>query len=248
MKNIFLTLFLSFYSQAISQDDIVKYTKANEHYSMEEYSAAIEIYEDIIKSIQHENIYYNLGNSYFRIGDIGNSIWAYEKALELSPRDSDVNFNIKYLRSIVRDKILPPDDMYLISFYKSILLKFSLHDILLIIGFIFLFLSLKYVLNKFSGIMKPVNNLINYLALLVIILFCWMALDKYWDASDKYHGIITASAINVRSSPLDRAENVVFRIHEGTKVEIHNIQSGWSEIMLLDGKKGWVFSKDIRKI
>lgn len=246
MKNFLITLFVCL--PAVSQNDMGRFEKANEHYILEQYSEAIEIYEDIIKNIDHENIYYNLGNSYFRIGDIGNSIWAYEKALELSPRDSDINFNIKYLRSMVRDKIIPPDDMYLISIYKSILLKFNLQDILSIIGFIFLILSLKYVLNNFSSILKPVNYLINFSALFFIIFCFWMALDKYWDVSDKYHGIITTSAVDVRSSPLDRGENVVFRIHEGTKVEIHNLQAGWSEIMLLDGKKGWVFSKDIRNI
>ena len=246
MKIFLITLFV--FLPAVSQNDMGRFEKANEHYILEQYSEAIEIYEDIIKNIDHENIYYNLGNSYFRIGDIGNSIWAYEKALELSPRDSDINFNIKYLRSMVRDKIIPPDDMYLISIYKSILLKFNLQDILSIIGFIFLILSLKYVLNNFSSILQPVNYLINFSSLFFIIFCFWMVLDKYWDVSDKYHGIITTSAVDVRSSPLDRGENVVFRIHEGTKVEIHNLQAGWSEIMLLDGKKGWVFSKDIRNI
>ena len=75
-----------------------------------------------------------------------------------------------------------------------------------------------------------------------------MALDKYWDVSDKNHGIIIASAVDVRSSPLDRGENVVFRIHEGTKVEILDTQIGWSEIILLDGKKGWIPSKELREI
>jgi SH3-like domain-containing protein len=75
-----------------------------------------------------------------------------------------------------------------------------------------------------------------------------LTLDKYWNVSDKYHGVIVASAVDVRSSPLDRGENVIFRVHEGTKVEIQNFQSGWSEIVLLDGKKGWVLSKDIREI
>ena len=59
--------------------------EANEYYSMEEYSEAIKVYEEILKNGEHANVYYNLGNSYFRVGDIGNSIWAYEKALKLKP-------------------------------------------------------------------------------------------------------------------------------------------------------------------
>jgi len=246
LKNILLLLLTC--SLIASQGNQEKLKKANDHYSVENYSVAIEIYEDILKSAEHENIYYNLGNSYFRIGEIGNSIWAYEKALKLSPRDSDINFNLKYVRSMVRDRILPPDEIYLIALYNSLILKFNFSDLFLLIGFIILFLSIKHVINNFSLLLKPVNGFINYLTAALLLSFCWMALDKYWDISDKSHGVITESAVDVRSSPLDRGENVLFRIHEGAKVEIYNTQSGWSEIMLVDGKKGWIFSKDVRII
>ena len=62
MKNILIILFLCL--PAISQNYAGRFEKANEHYTLEQYEAAIEIYEDIIESIDHENIYYNLGNSY----------------------------------------------------------------------------------------------------------------------------------------------------------------------------------------
>ena len=100
MKNILIISFLCL--PAFSQNYSGRFEKANEHYTLEQYSTAIEIYEDIIESIEHENIYYNLGNSYFRIGDIGNSIWAYEKALERSPRDSDINFNVYIILSFMQ--------------------------------------------------------------------------------------------------------------------------------------------------
>ena len=62
------------------------------------------------------------------------------------------------------------------------------------------------------------------------------------------YAIVLSTAINVRSAPIMRGENVVFRIHEGTKVEILDTQIGWSEIILLDGKKGWIPSKELREI
>lgn len=111
-----------------------------------------------------------------------------------------------------------------------------------------MFLSIKYLINQYFNFLIYFNGFINYTSIVFLLIFSWMALDKYWDISDINHGIITSSAVDVRSSPLDRGDNVVFRIHEGTKVEIQNIQSGWSEIMLLDGKKGWIFSKGVRQI
>ena len=246
MKSSMLTLFFCLHSVVLCEEE--RFIEANEYYSIEEYSEAIKVYEDILKNGEHANVYYNLGNSYFRVGDIGNSIWAYEKALKLSPRDSDINFNLKYLRFMVKDKILPPDDIYFISLYKSLVLKFSFTDILFLLGFIFMFLSIKYLINQYFNFLIYFNGFINYTSIVFLLIFSWMALDKYWDISDINHGIITSSVVDVRSSPLDRGDNVVFRIHEGTKVEIQNIQSGWSEIMLLDGKKGWIFSKGVRQI
>ena len=64
-----------------------------------------------------------------------------------------------------------------------------------------------------------------------------MVLDKYWSVSDRSYGIVLAPAVDVRSAPVMRGQNVVFRIHEGTKVEIQNSELGWNEIILLDGKK-----------
>ena len=161
MKKYILSIMIFSFGISDVANDL--FIQGNQFIFDEKYIDAVQSFESILElGYENSDIYYNLGNSYFRIGDIGNSIWAYEKALELSPRDSDINFNIKYLRSMVRDKIIPPDDMYLISIYKSILLKFNLQDILSIIGFIFLILSLKYVLNNFSSILKPVNYLINF--------------------------------------------------------------------------------------
>ena len=92
------------------------------------------------------------------------------------------------------------------------------------------------------------RRLLISILLVSIVAAGWIMLDKYWDVSDKHEGIIIASAIDVRSSPIARGENVVFRIHEGTKVEITTSQPGWFEIILLDGKKGWVSAEEVRTL
>ena len=248
MKILTLIFYVLMYSFIFCQDNVDKFVNANEYYSDQEYLSSIKLYEDILLNVEHEDVYYNLGNAYYRAGDIGNSIWAYERALKLSPRDSDINFNINYLRTMVRDKIIPPNDMYIISLYKSLMLKFKLSDLIIFVGLLSVLLSIKYIISSYSNVLRSFNMIINYAIFTLIIALSWMALDKYWNVSDKFHGVIITSAVDVRSSPLNRGENIVFRIHEGTKVEIQNKQSGWSEIELLDGKKGWILSKAIREI
>jgi len=73
-------------------------------------------------------------------------------------------------------------------------------------------------------------------------------LDKYWELSDREEGVVISPVVNVRSAPVDRDEKVIFRIHEGLKVDIAQSQPGWFEIILLDGKKGWIPYKSLLKL
>ena len=73
-------------------------------------------------------------------------------------------------------------------------------------------------------------------------------LDKYWELSDREEGVVVSPVVNVRSAPVDRDEKVIFRIHEGLKVDIAQSQPGWYEIILLDGKKGWIPYNSLLKL
>ena len=84
--------------------------------------------------------------------------------------------------------------------------------------------------------------------LVILILVGSVVLDKYWKLSSQSQAIVIAPKVDVRSAPIERGENVVFRIHEGTKLDIKNTQAGWYEIILLDGKKGWLVSDKVRKL
>ena len=189
-----------------------------------------------------------MGNAYFRNGDIGKSVWAFEKAFILDPRDPDIKFNLDYLRSLVRDRIIAPKDLFLLSMYKKTIEKFTLSDLLFISGALLLLLSIIYFLVEFSYLSKKISKYLKYFSTAALIFFAWMVLDKYWSVSDRSYGIVLAPAVDVRSAPVMRGQNVVFRIHEGTKVEIQNSELGWNEIILLDGKKGWILSEDIKEL
>ena len=220
----------------------------NNHYIADDFIQAISTYEEVLASVEHEDIYYNLGNAYYRNGDIGNSIWAFEKAHILAPRDSDIDFNLHYLKTLVRDRIIPPDDLYILSLYNSMIEKFTLYDLLGMVGIFFLLFGIKYVMNYFSIITNRINSALGYVLFILIFISSWMTFDKYWSISDRSYAIVLTTAVDVRSAPIMRGENVVFRIHEGTKVEIQNSQIGWTEIILLDGKKGWIPANKLREI
>ena len=244
MKRFFMILGLLSLVMGQSADSL--FQLGNKYYTAEKYQQAANVYEQLSRRVAHEDLYLNLGNSYFRMGQMGNAIWAYEKGNALSPRDSDINYNLKFVRSQIRDRILPPDDFFLVAFYRAIVEKLTVPDLITLGGLIFMLLGFLYVLQLQSFFTEKLASIANGTLLLSIFATGWIMLDKYWDVSDQQKGIVIVTAVDVRSGPVKRGENVVFQIHEGTKAEITTTQTGWYEVILLDGKKGWVPASQMR--
>ena len=220
----------------------------NRYYMNEQFDEAINVYENLAIKYENEDLYLNLGNSYYKIGQLGNAIWAYEKGYLLSPRDNDINYNLNFVRNQIKDRIIPPEDFFIISIYRSIVNKLTLIDLITILGMVILSISILFILHWKRRFSNKLYSAFNAILLIVMLIISGIILDKYWDVSDSEHGIVTSISLDVRSSPVSRGENIVFVIHEGAKFEIINNQEGWYEISLLDGKKGWIFSKEERKI
>tara|TARA_B000000475_G_scaffold218528_1_gene181240 strand:+ start:35 stop:583 length:549 start_codon:yes stop_codon:yes gene_type:complete len=182
------------------------------------------------------------------MGELGNAIWAYEKGHSISPRDQDILYNLNLVRSQVKDRIVPPDNFFLFSLYKAALDKTTILDIIILGGFFFLTISIIYLIKSYFFINEKINTFFNYALTICLLFLVWMSFDKYWSISDINEAIVISPSIDVRSAPISRGENVVFRIHEGTKVQITTTETGWYEILLLDGKKGWVNNQYMRKI
>ena len=105
-----------------------------------------------------------------------------------------------------------------------------------------------YVSKKFSILSNKISGIMNATLLILIFSNGFIILDKYWAVSDRENGVVISIESDVRSSPINRGENIVFIIHEGTKVEVVTKQPGWYEIVLLDGKKGWISIDEVRII
>ena len=235
-------------SISVCQNTDSLFQLGNDYYLDEKYVQAINIFEKISKDYEHEDLYLNLGNSYYRVGMLGNAIWSYERGHLLSPRDNDINYNLIYVRNQIRDRIIPPDDFFLIAVYRAIIEKLTLLDLIAMSGLILLSLGILYVSKNFSILSNKISGIMNATLLILIFSNGFIILDKYWAVSDRENGVVISIESDVRSSPINRGENIVFIIHEGTKVEVVTKQPGWYEIVLLDGKKGWISIDEVRII
>ena len=108
MSKIIL-FFFTFISYSFCIDYNKLFDEANNFFIKENYKESVEIYELIIESgLENSAVFYNLGNSYYRLKDIGQAIWAYRNANRLSPRDEDIAYNLNIAEANKIDRINSP--------------------------------------------------------------------------------------------------------------------------------------------
>jgi tetratricopeptide (TPR) repeat protein len=224
--------------------------EADEAYSEQEYEQAIDIYHQLLQQAPSADIYYNLGNAYYRLDSLPQAILAWERALRLSPSADDVRFNLQLARSKTADKLAPEREMFFITWYRSLVRLFGV-DVWAIVAVASLAAALLLVLVWFFAYEEKTRRLAFFGAVVLIALFllanlfAWQqrkALNSHTDA------IVMQSAVSVRNIPADNGSEE-FTIHAGTKVSVtDDTINEWRQVKLPDGRQGWVKVTDIEAI
>lgn len=225
-----------------------RFFQANKFYSQSEYQKAASHYEGIITSgVRAGNIYYNLGNAYFKLGQRGKAILNYERALKLIPQDEDLSANLKFVRSTL-EEIQPEKNL---GWFKKIYVSFR--DIMpanawsgvLFANYLILFfvIIIAIFITEFR---KITRYLLPLLFILTVLSFTFM-MGKIRDAELNKEGVIIAEEVEVRYSPSFNGA-VAFKLHEGIKVSIIRCEDDWYQIRLSRDKSGWVEGKMMEEI
>ena len=245
----YFIILILFSSNAFAQNIDEKFFNANNYYNSSKYLESINVYESILaEGWESNNLYYNLGNAYFRQNMIGQAIWAYNKALKINPRNSDVINNLEIVNARIKDRIILPDEFFLVKSYMNFKSSYNLNE-WLIIGSITIFFSV--ILFLLSKLYIFDNVILDRLILGLIILAMiehGIILDRFFDESDNKIGIIIDNEVDTYSGPFYGDNTILFKVNEGTKVKINQSQNNWIEIILLDGNRGWVPLDKIRQI
>lgn len=242
---IVLSISALFAQSAVELDSL--YEIGNQAMLQENFETAIENYEQILtRGNSHPDLYYNLGNAYYRTSQIGTAVWAYEKGLQIAPRDKDLQFNLSLANTRVRDRIEMPQTMLFLEQYRAIKKSATLVDIILVAATIFMVGAFIYFLKKYYRWQSLWISRLLITFFMMSLVIHLMALDKYFEISDTKEVIIIQTEVDIYSAPFERSETVLFRLHEGVKAEITQEQQGWLEIILIDGKKGWLQTKKVR--
>ena len=219
-------------------------------YVRQQYQQAIADYEALLKKGVSADVYYNLGNAYYRTDNITRAVINYERALLLSPGDPDIRVNLQLARSKTIDKIIPESEMFFVTWYRSLVNIMSVDGwatMSLVSLAIAIILALCYL---FSGrVWMQKTGFFGAFAMIVIFglsnLFAWQQKDQLVNRTG---AIVISPAAAVKSTPANGGTDL-FIIHEGTKVEItDSSMKEWKEVRIADGKEGWIKASMIEMI
>jgi tetratricopeptide (TPR) repeat protein len=249
IKKALYILILLFGTISIAQNETL-FEQGNSLYNDGNYTEAIEKYQAILDSGKHSaELYFNLGNAYYKLNNIAPSIYYYEKALQLAPNDTDILNNIAFARNMTIDVVDNIPEIGFSKFVKTFtnLLSFDAWakiSVGLVILFVILFLSYYFSYTSFKKRLAFVGSLA------AVVLACSalsLAFHKYnLDKNDK-PAIVFAKESQIKSEPNLRSTEA-FKLHEGTKVQILDTVNNWKKIKLADGKTGWIVSDDIKAL
>ena len=251
MKKIIVIVYSLFSTLVLSQTNSNEYFNSGvDLYNNGKYEEAIVQFKSIIENGEHsETLYFNLGNAFYKINDIANSIYFYEKALILSPKDKDILNNLAYSQNMLIDKIekLPTNQVSDFLNYISEILNMQQWVIIgLMLWYIFLVTFLLYFFNT-KTISKKNYFTFSAIFFSLSILFIFNGINRFENKKNTISAIIFENKIDFRAEPNFRSE-ILFNLHEGTKVIIKEELNQWGLVEISDGNSGWIELKSIKKI
>lgn len=250
VNHIITIIFITASLTLSAQDHAQLWEKANALFTAGEYQKAIDAYEQILLSGQESaKLYFNLGNAYYKAGNMNNAILNYERAKILAPGDEDIDFNLKVANQFVVTRIEELPKPFFTRTWNKLTNLFSTDkwaSASLISFLLFLTLLGLYLFGKNINV-RRIAFWMGVLMLVISFFSYGFAAKQKKLITNRNMAIVFCPRVTVKSSPSQSGTDL-FLIYEGLKVEITQKIEKWNEIKLADGNKGWLPDSCIVKI
>lgn len=225
--------------------------KANTAYSQGNWQQAIDSYLVLDSmGLESAELYYNLGNAYFKNSEIAKSILCYERALIINPSHKDAKFNLKHANNLIQDRIEAVPDFFLKTWAKE--LSYMLDsNTWAIISIVFFALILAMVLLFVMGSSSLSKKIGFFSAIFFLILFVsslTFSLQQRALYFNRTEAIVMKPVAAGKSSPSEETGKDLFVLHEGTKVKVIDNVGEWTNVELSDGRQAWLKKDEIERI
>jgi len=246
MKNI-LYILLFFFGSISAQNEKI-FEQANTLYNEGKFAEALDRYNVILNTNKHSaELYFNVANAHYKLNNIAPSVFYYEKALALKPKDKDIQNNLAFANNMRIDAIDNLPEVGLSRFIKKITNSLSFNtwaklSVALVIVFVGLYLLYYFTYGTVKKRFYFVTSILSILFACIALTFTFY---NYNLVKNNNPAIVFAQESQVKSEPNLRSDEA-FTIHEGTKVQVLDTLNNWKKIKLSDGKTGWIAKDDIK--
>lgn len=224
--------------------------RANTAYINGDFRTAAAIYEQsLAQGFVSAKLYYNLANACFKENRLGKAILYYHRALRLAPGSDDIRYNLSVAEARTKDNIERIPEFFLVVWMRGVRhamgsAAWTVLSLVLLVcalgAFLFYLLAPRLSLRKagFYGTL---------VAVFFFVCATWFAAAARQELLDDSQAVVMPASVAVKSSP-DKSATDLFLLHEGTVVRIADRLGEWCEVVIADGKKGWVENRKIEII
>lgn len=216
--------------------------QGNDFYNQKQYQQAADIYERIAsQGFENTYLYYNLGNAYYRLGNMGKAIMNYQRARNLAPRFEDIDANLRYAIAETEDKLSDPPPPFVknIIFWMDNFSRLEYAQGILAINLLFWLTAAVSVIKRTNAL-----GIVKKTLLFLLVLATISAGAKFYADTTHQSGVVLDNRIDIKSG--QGADNVtLFQLHAGAIINITETHGDWYKIEISEEKKGWAHKKSI---
>jgi len=245
MKRLILCTWLMVIGAVVSclagQEEIL-FEQANKFYMDQSYEKAAETYEKVLVAGKiAPEIYFNLGNAYYKTGNIAAAVLNFERAKRLRPSDPDIAYNLRMTNLNTIDKIEPVPQLFYERWWEDFVYEGSVNTRAIIVVILFWCALLTAGLYLFSN-MVVVKKTAFFVTILLVItgsFACYLTYLQNHHLNEHKAAVIFAESAYAKSSPDDKSANL-FLLHAGTRIEVLDALKGWKKVRIANGNEGWI--------
>lgn len=225
-------------------------TEADEAYRQGDYATAIECYEAVLdKQCTSADLYYNLGNAYYRTDRMGLAILNYCRALRLDPAMGDARENLALAESRTVDRITPLPKLFIVRWIDELCTRLTpaAWRVVWLVLLALVALSVVTLRLGASRNMRKTGLVAGVVCLLLLLMATWLMLRTSHRYNAHSEAVILQPAVTVKGSPEQQSVDKLI-LHEGTRVTVSDSLAGWYKIAIADGTTGWCSKTDLERI
>lgn len=247
IQHILLFSLLLLFTPIVTLANDALQEKAEKAYANKNYKEAISIYESFIKEgLISYKLYYNLGNAYYKNNQLGKAIYNYEMANKLQPNSKDIKNNLKIANEKTIDKIESKENFFIVAIKSGLVNSlstngwawFSVFSLTAAFAFGFIF----FISNKL--IFKRIGFVLGGISFIVFISSMILGYIAIEDKQELSFAIVINRETKIFEEP-NSVSKSKFSLHEGTKINVLETNTDWTNIKLENGNEGWVKTTDL---